>query len=119
MRLVRGSAIHLFILVPLVLLLLQTGMVLLHHHFDDTYYDHGDHLHKLSALVTCPGKITGQNDRNKLTTAEISPSRSDLVPPSPALPHIKLAAPIYPVIATHPASSLHERASPIYFQEFQ
>jgi hypothetical protein len=38
-----------FLLLPFVLLLLQFGIALLHHHHDSSWYDHEDPIHYLSS----------------------------------------------------------------------
>jgi hypothetical protein len=49
MRFLAKSKFRLLLIIPLMLLALQTGIVVLHHHMDGSWYDQADPSHQLSA----------------------------------------------------------------------
>ena len=55
MRRVVFSKLKIFLLLPLMLLHLQSGMVLLHHHFNDSWHDEKDPVHQFSSVINKTG----------------------------------------------------------------
>jgi hypothetical protein len=49
MLVLAKSKLRLLLIIPMMLLALQTGVVVLHHHMDGSWYDQKDPLHQLSA----------------------------------------------------------------------
>jgi hypothetical protein len=58
-----------FLLLPLVLLLLQLGLALLHHHHDSSWYDHKDPIHQC-----CSDPSIVSNRAAKLKVRQVTPA---------------------------------------------
>ncbi len=92
------------------LLLFQAGVLLLHHHYSDSYHDDHDGFHTLNTDSVCPASNTHSNPHA---------DTSFLIPPSQTLPtsHItcnNLDEPfIKHMLSTSPHSGTRSRASPV------
>jgi hypothetical protein len=78
MQVLSKIKFRLLLIIPLMLLVLQSGVVLLHHHMDGSWYDQADPLHRISS----PASTRNDTVQKRLTTA----SPFIIVAPLPIIP---------------------------------
>lgn len=112
MQQLPGSEIRLLFMFSLtLLLLLQFGIALLHHHHQGSYCDHSDQFHHVTIEAPCPGKVTRQSKLPVIFTAVIPPTVNICSPTIIVSMHCILV--VRSLMKSCERSSSHDRAPPV------